>query len=228
VIASLLSMRIVHQAPRPTGKRVIHEMREGLAYVRSIPAVRGLLVLLAGVSVFGGASTSLLPAVAERSLAGGPRTLGWLMGAGGAGALVGALYLASHRDATGLDRLAARCGVTLGAGLVALEAVPRLWAMVPLLFVVGLSLIAMWTATNTYVQSIVDDDKLGRVMSLYATIFLGGAPIGALLVGAVATAIGPIHALALAGAGCIAFASWFIASAGRRAGSATVDRSRAA
>jgi MFS family permease len=204
VIASLLAMRVAARPVRAREAHILDEMLDGMRYVRGLPLVRALLLLLAVTSMFGGAYASLLPAVAGDTLHGGPHTLGWLMGAGGAGALVGMLYLASRSSTAGLGRLIANCGFGLAGGLIALELAHTMWIAVPLLFVVGMSLMVHWAATNTLVQSLVDDDKLGRVMSLYALAFFAGAPIGALLEGIIATSIGPIHTFALAGAGCLA------------------------
>jgi MFS family permease len=212
VIASLLAMRIAPQPLRVRSGDIVHEMREGLAYVRGQPLVRALLVLLAVTSVFAGAYTSLLPAVAS-----GAYELGWLMGAAGAGALVGVLYLAGRATTTGLHRLVGRCGVALGGGLAALELAPNVWVKVPILFVVGGALIVQWAASNTLMQASVDEDKLGRVMSLYAVTFFGGAPIGALVEGSLASLIGPIHTFALAGGCCIACSLLFRRSLDRTA-----------
>jgi MFS family permease len=203
VIASLLAMRVNPEPGRGRPAGVLTELREGLAYVRGVPLVASLLLLLAVTSVFGGAYSSLLPAVAEDTMHGGPRALGWLMGAAGAGALMGTIYLARRETVVGLDGVVARCGIGIGLGLIAMELAPKLWMAMPVLFVVGLSLIVQWAATNTLVQTLSAPDKLGRVMSLYAVAFFGGAPIGALILGTLAGAVGPIHAFAIAGAGCL-------------------------
>jgi len=204
VIGSLLAMRIAPQPPVRKTARVRDELIAGVRYARSIPVVRGLLLLFAITGTLGGAHTALLPAVAERSLDGGPHALGALMGAGGAGAIVGGLYLASRGDARGLVRIAVAAAFAVGVGLAGLELATNVWLALPMMFVTGMGLIVQWAATNTIAQTVVDDDKLGRVISLYAVVFFAGAPIGALVEGSLATAIGPIHTLALAGAACMA------------------------
>ena len=203
VIGSLLAMRILPRPLPPRRGRVADELRDGLRYVAGEPLVRAVLLLLAAVAVCGGAYTAMLPALAEGTLGGGADALGWLMGASGAGALCGALYLASRPSELGLAELVARCGLGVGAGLIALEAAPTVWAAVPILFVVGLALMMLWAATNTLVQTLVAEDKLGRVMSLYAVAFFAGAPVGGLLQGALASVIGPVHTFAIAGALCL-------------------------
>jgi MFS family permease len=203
VLLSLVAMR-VPKRPAPTREgRVIDEMREGLVYVHSMPLVQTLLLSLAATSVLGGAYTALLPAVAGDTFHGGPHTLGLLMGMAGAGALVGAIYLASRESVLGLDRLIANCGVGLGVGLIALEGASAVWMAASIMFVVGMSLIVQWAATNMLVQTLTHDDKLGRVMSLYAVAFFAGAPVGALIEGMLASLIGPIHTFAVAGVGCL-------------------------
>lgn len=226
VIASLLAMRVARQPPRVREGRVLDDMRAGLAYANGVPSVRALLLLLAATSVFGGAYTALLPAVANGTLRGGPHALGLLMGAGGAGALVGALYLASRESVAGLGGVIARCGLGLGLGLVALEGVGSVWVALPILFVVGMSLMVQWAATNTLVQTLVDDAMLGRVMSLYAVAFFAGAPVGALLEGTLASAVGPIHTFAVAGLGCLACSFAFRRALPGLEGGLSVNRSR--
>jgi hypothetical protein len=222
VIASLVAMRVKAQPARPRAGRVVDETRAGLRYVAGLPMVRALLLQMAAISVLGGAYLSLLPAIAQGTMQGGADALGWLTAAAGAGALVGALYLASRPSVVGLDRVIARCGIGLGAGLVALELAPALWEAVPVMFVIGMMLMMQMASTNTLVQTLVHDDKLGRVMSLYAVAFFTGAPIGALLEGGLASLIGPVHTFALAGAGCLAIALAF-----QRALPALADASRA-
>ncbi len=203
VIASLLAMRVTAPPPRPRAHAILHELRDGLRYVAGVPLVRRMLLLLLTTSVCGGAYASQLPAIAAGSLGGGAHTLGWLMGATGAGALTGALYLASREGTQGLARIVGGCAIVVGLGLAALELVTATWIAVPILYVVATAMMVQWAGTNTVVQTVVDDDKIGRVMSLYAVVFFGGTPIGALLDGAIATQLGPIHTLALGGAACV-------------------------
>jgi hypothetical protein len=151
----------------------------------------------------------MLPAVAKSVLHGGPHALGAMMGAAGGGALVGALYLASRDTTRGLGTVIARCGLGLGCGLICLEGAANVWESIPILFVIGMSLMVQMASTNTLVQTLVPEDKLGRVMSLYAMAFFGGAPIGALIEGSLASVIGPIHTMALAGAAVLVCALAF-------------------
>jgi MFS family permease len=116
---------------------------------------------------------------------------------------VGVLLLARRESVRGIETWIIRCGFGLGVGLIALEAAPGPIVAVPILFLVGMSLIVMWASINTRVQTLVADEMLGRVMSLYAVAFFSGAPVGALLLGTLASFVGPIHAFALSGLGCL-------------------------
>lgn len=201
VIASLLAMRVPRQPRSNRTGHLAEDMLAGFAYVKRFALVGALLLLLASTSTFGGAYASLLPAVAAGY---GVHALGYLMAWTGAGALIGTLYLAWRKDIQGLTRLVATCSTLLGVGLVALELAPNVWVMGPIVFVVGAALLVQWAATNTLVQTLVDDAMLGRVMSIYALVFFAGAPVGALLEGSLAQWIGPIHTYAVAGILCVA------------------------
>jgi MFS family permease len=211
VIISLLMMQVAKRPVRAREGNVLAELVEGMRYVWRLPLVRAVLLLLAVSSVLGGAYTTLLPVIATTTLHGGPHTLGILMSAAGCGALVGALYLASRSSVLGLVNVIKRCAIGLGVGMLALELVSTMWAAVPLLFVIGMAMMVQLASTNTLLQTLVDDKMLGRVISLYAVAFFGGAPIGALLEGTLASQIGAIHTFAIAGALCLVSGTVFAA-----------------
>jgi predicted MFS family arabinose efflux permease len=121
------------------------------------------------------------------------------MGAAGLGALCGALYLASRSSILGLGGVIARATVGLGAALIGLRFATSAPVAAPLLFITGASWMVQMASTNTIIQTVVDTDKLGRVMSLYAVAFFGGMPLGALLEGWVADQIGPLDTFLCAG-----------------------------
>ncbi len=203
VIASLLAMTVKPRPVRVRGGSIRAELVEGVRYVAGVPLIRAVLLLMVVTSVLGGAYTSMLPIVAGDVLHGGPYTLGILLGSAGVGALGGALYLASRSSVVGLGSVIGRCAFGLGAALAALELAPTIWLAAPVLFVAGMSLMVQLAATNTLIQTLVDDDKLGRVMSIYAVAFFGGAPLGALLEGSLADRIGPVHTFLIAGIACM-------------------------
>ena len=209
VLASLMAMRLEPSRPRTTETRLIEELRSGFRYVSRFPPVRDCLFLLALVATMGMPYTVLMPAIAANVLHGGPHTLGYLMTASGLGALVGAFYLASRRTVLGLGRVIAAATAAFGAGLVAFSFSRQLWLSLLVLPVVGGGMMVEMASTNTILQTIVEDDMRGRVMSFYTMAFLGTAPLGSLLAGFVADHIGPMKTITLGGVACILAAAIF-------------------
>ena len=191
VILSLLAMRLEKFSPPTSNTRMLDELRTGFRYVTSFPPVRDSLLLLALVATMGMPYTVLMPAIAANVLHGGPHTLGYLMTSVGFGALGGAFYLASRRSVLGLGRVMVAATSAFGAGLIAFSLSPILWLSLLVLPVVGAGMMVVMASTNTILQTIVDDDMRGRVMSFYTMAFLGTAPLGSLLAGFAADHIGP-------------------------------------
>jgi MFS family permease len=190
VLAGLWMMRL-HEA-RPTGAgRGLAALIEGARYAFGSRPIRAILLLVAVVSLVGTPYAALLPIFAVRNLHGGAGMLSLLTAAAGVGALSGALYMAARKTVLGLGRLIAGAPVAMGAGLVVFAFSTTLWLSLPALAVMGFAVMVQMASSNTILQTIVDEDKRGRVMSFYATAFLGLAPLGALGAGALAEAIGP-------------------------------------
>jgi MFS family permease len=188
---------------------ILANLGEGFRYAFGFPPIRALLLLLALVSLAGASYTQLLPIFAQQILHGDARTQGFLVSAAAAGALAGALYLAGRRSVRGLGRVIAWAPAVFGAGLVALGLSPWLWLTLAVMPVVGLGLIIQMASTNTVLQTIVDDDKRGRVMSFYSMAFMGMVPLGSLLAGSLAHFIGAPLMVSLSGICCIAAAAGF-------------------
>jgi len=203
VIASLLAMRLEKRPVRVSETRMLQELRAGFRYVTRFAPVRDSLLLLALVATMGMPYTVLMPAIAATVLHGGPHTLGFLMTAAGAGALAGAVYLASRTSVLGLGRAIVVATVTFGAALVAFSFSRTLWLSLLLLPFVGGGMMVEMAATNTIVQTIVEDEMRGRVMAFYAMAFLGTAPLGSLMAGLVASHIGPMRTIMIGGVACI-------------------------
>lgn len=204
VIASLLAMRIEPDRRVRATARVREELRAGFRYVTGFVPVRTLLLLLALVSIMGMPYTVLMPAIATRVLHGGANTLGFLMGATGIGALAAALYLASRHTVVGLGRAIAGAVMVFGAGLIAFGASHHLLLSILILPFVGGAFMLALAATNTIVQTIVEEQLRGRVMAFYAMAILGTSPIGSLLAGVLASRIGAPATIQLGGAACMA------------------------
>jgi len=209
VIASLLAMTITARVIQPTkDANVFQQLREGWSYATHFAPIRNVLLLLALVSLVGMPYTVLMPVFANDVLHGGPNTLGLLMAASGVGALVGALFLAARKTVLGLGKFIPLMAGAFGAGLIAFSFTRVLWLSLALMVVTGGFMMQM-AVSNTVLQTIVDEDKRGRVMSFYTMAFMGTAPFGSLLAGSVADRIGTPHTLLCGGIGCILGALWF-------------------
>src|SRR5207237_2024819 len=144
-------------------------------------------------------------------LHGGPNTLGLLMGATGVGALGGALYLAGRKSIIGLGRVMMYATLAFGAGLVGFAFTRQLPVALAILVIVGAGFMVQMAATNTVLQTLVDDQMRGRVMAFYTMAFLGTAPIGSLLAGLLADRIGTAATIAIGGVACLLSGAWLAA-----------------
>lgn len=205
VIVSLLLMTIkpkenIGQKEHP---RPISQLVEGWRYVSGYAPIRTILLLLAVVSLVGTPYTILMPVMASRVLNGGPSTLGLMMAAVGIGALFGALYLASRKSVLGLVGIIPRMSFLFGIGLILFSFSHWIWLSLIVLVLTGFGFMVQMAASNTVLQTIVDDEKRGRVMSFYTLALMGTLPFGSLLAGTLADHIGAPHTLAIGGAGLI-------------------------
>jgi MFS family permease len=208
VIASLLAMR-VKPKPRKAPRKVITELVEGFRYAAGFGPIRAVLILLALVSLMGMPYTVLMPVIAGKTLHGDAGTLGWLMALSGLGALGGALYLAARRTVLGLGKVIVLAASTFGVALIAFGLSRSLWLSLVLMVPVGAGMMIHMASSNTIVQTLVDEDKRGRVMSFYAMAFFGTAPFGSLLAGVLAERVGAPVTVMIGGAACIVGALLF-------------------
>jgi MFS family permease len=209
VIAALLGMRVNPDPAKPPPPRVWTGLKEGFTYAFGFSPIRAVLLLLGLVSLTGMPFTVLMPVFARDSLHGGPYVLGFLMGASGVGALGGALYLASRKSVLGLGKLIPLATTLFGIGLIAFSHSRVLPLSLCLMLITGFGMIVEMAASNTVLQTIVDDDKRGRVMSYYAMSFMGMVPFGSLLSGFLASKIGAPDTLLIGGLACVAGAVAF-------------------
>jgi MFS family permease len=209
VIASLLAMRVRPAAPRLEQKRVLHELRDGWRYASGSPPIRSMLLLLGIVSLVGMPYAVLMPIIASVRLHGGAHTLGFLMAAVGLGALGGAVRLAMRRSVLGLGRTIVSMALLFGVSLAVFAGSRQLWLSLPLLVVVGFSMMLQTAATNTVLQTILEEQMRGRVMAFYTMAVMGTAPFGALIAGALADRIGAPWTIASGGLLCAATAGYF-------------------
>ncbi len=209
VIAALLAMTVAPRAPAAHRRPVWHEIAEGMRYAFGFPPIRELLLLLSLISFMGMSYTTLLPLFAAHVLHGGPSTLGFLSGASGVGALIGALSLASRRSVLGLGRQIVLATALFGLGLIGFALSNIVWLSLLLMTIIGGGMMVQMAASNTILQTIVDEDKRGRVMSLYSMAFQGMAPFGSLFAGALAGQIGATDTVLIGGVVCGLGAAWF-------------------
>jgi len=210
VLAALLAMR-VKAAPMRTGATIspLEQFKEGWSYAYNHRAIRSIITLIALVCLLGFPYVVLMPIFAGPVLGGGPHTLGFLMTASGCGALLGALYLAGRRSMAGLGQLIPAAGATFGLGLMAFAFSRVLWLSIVLMVITGFGSMVQVASSNTLLQTIVEDNKRGRVMSFFLMAYFGTMPFGSLIAGSLSDRFGPQITLAFGGACCVAGAIWF-------------------
>jgi MFS family permease len=206
-VAVIIALLLMKTAPRTdVHPRVStwHSLIEGFAFAWHTRPIRALLLLLGLVSVMGMPYTVLMPIIADRTLHGGPDAYGLLMSASGTGALAGAAILTLRRHIRGLGQWIAVTAIGFGISLIAFSFSRQLWLSAVLLVPAGFCMMVEMAASNTLIQSMVPDRLRGRVMAVYSMMFMGMAPVGALLAGAIAAPIGAPKTVAIGGAVCIA------------------------
>jgi MFS family permease len=209
VLAALMAIRPGARAAPPVTGAMFARIREGFRYAFGFAPIRTILTMVAVVSVVAVPFTVLLPVVATDVLGGGARTLGFLMSATGLGALAGALYLASRKTVRGLGRVIAVSAVIFGGALIAVSLSRSTPLSMAFLAVAGFGMMSQMASSNTVLQTLVDDDKRGRVMSLYSMSYIGMAPLGSLLAGGLAARVGAPLTIAIGGILCIGAALLF-------------------
>jgi MFS family permease len=209
VLAAILAMR--HRPRVGPAERVswVGEIKTGLAYAAREPRTRTVLSLVFVTSVFGAPYTVLLPVFA-RDVHGLDSTgLGWMMGATGLGAVIGALLIAGRGGRLRAGRTVATAMLLLGLGLVGFAVTRHLAAALALLVVIGGAMIVQMATSNTMLQLLSPPELRGRIISLYMLAFLGSAPLGSLLAGALASALNTPRAVMIGGVVCVGSAVWF-------------------
>jgi len=209
VIVALLAMKIRFRKRETQKTQVWQGLKEGFTYAFGFAPIRFILFLLGLVSLMGMPYTVLMPIFVKDILHGGPHTLGFLMAASGMGAVAGAIYLASRKSVLGLGRIIVTASIIFGSGLITFSLSHVLFFSLLILVFTGFGMMVQMASSNTILQTIVEEDKRGRVMSFYTMAFMGMAPFGSLLAGSVASKIGAPNTLIIGGASCIVGAFMF-------------------
>ena len=209
VVAALAAMRISPRPHRSEQRNVFHELRDGITYSIGFSPIRKILLLVALVALAGMSYAVLMPVFAREILHGGSRTFGFLLSSAGCGAFLSTLFLASRSTVLGLGRIISASVALLGIGIAVFACSTSLPLSGCALAIVGFGATATMASCNTVLQTIVEEDKRGRVMSFFSVAFSGMLPFGSLLAGWLAGAVGPRQTLLLGSLGCFAGAALF-------------------
>ncbi len=212
-IAVLTALAAIEVVPKENSRGgnapVLDQFMEGLRYALSVKPIIAILCLLSLYSIAGAPYLVLMPAFAKDVLHGGAHTFGFLMSAAGIGALTATIFLASLRSAAGLIKLIPAAAAVFSLSVAAFAVSRNFILSVIFLLVAGFTMMIQIASSNTIIQTIVDEDKRGRVMGLYAMSFLGAMPFGSLLSGSIAAKIGVQNTLILGAACCLIGAAVF-------------------
>jgi MFS family permease len=178
---------------RPRRDSVIDELRDGLVYAARTTPIRAPILLLA-VFGFGGMAYAMLMPVFVKSIGGDANTLGYLSSASALGSVIGTAFLATRKSVVGMGKLAMIASFTYALALFGFGFAHSLWGALPVLVCLGASMMLQMGCCNTILQSVVDEDKRGRVMSLFTMAFMATIPLGSLAGGAIASRFG-FHAM---------------------------------
>jgi MFS family permease len=204
VLFSLVRMKLPRWEPSSRHKEsVMLQLKEGFFYALNFMPIRTILMLLSVISLVAGGVQALMPVFARDIFHGGAKTLGLLMAASGLGALTGALYLAGRRKVLGLGKVIAWTAAVFGGGVIIFSRTSLLVIAMPILLCSGFGLMVQMASSNIILQTIVEEDKRGRVMSFYTMAFMGLSPFGSLFSGVLAARIGADNTLLWGGFFCI-------------------------
>ncbi len=209
VILALAAMKIAPSPGKNRPRRLLHELDEGLRYAFNFAPIRSILLLIALVSLMGMPYSVLVPVFAKDVLHGNAHTFGFLMTAAGSGALAGTFYLASRQSVRGLGRVIVMATIAFALGLFSFALSHSLALSLGALALTGFGAMTFISSCNTVLQTVLDEDKRGRVMSFFTVAFLGMAPFGSLGAGTMAGIIGPQNTLLVGGLGCLVGAAIF-------------------
>jgi MFS family permease len=209
VIISLLMMQLHIKGRHREETQILKQLTDGFSYTFGFAPIKHLLILLGISSLMGMSYSVLMPVFAKEILHGGSHTYGFLMGAAGFGALLGAFFLASRKSILKLGRVVPASAFLFGAGLIGLSFSRVFSVSLLLMVIIGLGMMMQTAASNTILQTITDDDKRGRVMSFYTMSIMGTAPFGSLLAGSLAKGIGTPWTIFVGGISCIIGAFFF-------------------
>jgi hypothetical protein len=203
IVIALLGMDIPDKKKKTESVPLLQGLRDGYRYTFGFAPTRYIILLLGLISLMGMPYLILMPIFAKDLLHGGPHTLGFLMGASGVGAVIGAIHLASRKTVLGLGKLIVISSSAFGIGLIVFSLSRYIQLSLCMMLLTGFGMIVHMASSNTILQTIADENKRGRIMSFYAMAFTGMAPFGSLMAGSLASMIGAPNTLFICGLACI-------------------------
>ena len=202
IVGTVLAMTLAPRIGTVNTASPWQQLAEGARYAWNMVPIRWLLPMVATISFMVTPYQTLMPIFAAEVYGGGPDMLGFLMGAAGAGGVVGMLALASRRDVRGLTRWVTAASLCAGLGVLVFALSPWLPLSLAALAVTGFGIVVNGMSVSTMIQTIVDDRMRGRIMGIFSMAFLGMYPLGSLAGGALASVIGAPATLAIGGGIC--------------------------
>jgi len=211
VIASLIMMKAVRTSDKIAHSGLFREMKEGFVYILQFHPVRNVMLLYGLICLSGWPYMVLMPSIVRDLLHGGAGTFSMLVMASGAGALIGALFLGSRKNISGLETLIACAAALFGTGIIALSFSRNLILSMALMAVIGACMMMLMATSVSFIQTVIEESKRGRIMSCYTMVFTGTALVGSYLAGELSTRVGAPHTLVLGGLVCLIGVFVFIA-----------------
>jgi predicted MFS family arabinose efflux permease len=203
-------MKLTRPIEKKASPDLIKGLKDGIKYAYGFIPIRTVLLFTALISIVAVPYTVLMPIFAKDILHGDSRTLGMLTSSIGVGALIGAIFLAIQKNPRKFDNIVVFAACVFAVGLIGFSFSRILWLSLVLVVLPGFGLMVQSASTNIILQTIVDDDKRGRVMSFHVMAFVGTAPFGNLLSGLTAEKIGAPHTLVLCGVFSILIMVFFL------------------
>ena len=190
VVGALLTLKVVHRRPQRPPSHPLADLAEGWRYAMGSLPIRRMLFNLAAVSFCISPYSTLMPAMSVRVFGQGSALVGLFIGAVGLGALISAVFLARRPNVRGLGRWIPAAGIIAAIGAIGFGISTNIYVSTVFIMMAGFGMFMTGAASNTILQSAVDDEKRSRVMSYYTMFFIGVAPIGHYLAGWLAEKIG--------------------------------------
>jgi len=210
-LVTLAAMRLKPNSTpdTPQTENTWKKLQEGFSYVYQALPIRTILLLLALHGLAGISYMAILPIFAADILKGNGGTMGLLSASSSIGSLLACVYLSLRRQVLGLERVMALCPAIIGLGLISFGLSREIWLSSLILIIIGGGGMLQVSSGNTIIQTLIEDDKRGRVMSLYSLAVIGTLPLGNLIVGSLAQRIGAPYTVICCGIFCLLEAIWF-------------------